>query len=125
MRLGLIIAVLKFITIVEEVYLHLPLDDNWFPSFIESFVQQAMNSLYILGEQDTLGDLKKRNTIATIIMRSSLLQSKAIFKLADDSLGARERSSSLVFTYLTLLREHHLQSLLKKTRIWNYSLRAS
>ncbi|KAI5465201.1 hypothetical protein BGZ63DRAFT_440746 [Mariannaea sp. PMI_226] len=66
----------RLIAILEEVYPRPEQGDRWFPSFIDSCVRRAFDDSKEPCYDDMLGGLQKENSIATIVLRSSILQSK-------------------------------------------------
>jgi hypothetical protein len=92
-RLGTDIAISKFIAIVEDTYLRSISGDNWFSSFVDDCVQQAFNKFNLCVDEKTLGELVERKTIASMIMRNSLIQTEAIHAQASQG-----RSSNLKLT---------------------------
>jgi hypothetical protein len=78
-RLGTDIAISKFIAIVEDIYPQLISSNTWFLSFVNDCVQQAFNKFNMHIDEKTLGELEERKTIASMIMRNSLVQTEAIY----------------------------------------------
>lgn len=91
-RLGADIAISKFIAIVEDTYPRSISGDKWFSSFVDDCVQQAFDKFNVCVDEKTLGELEERKTIASMIMRNSLIQSEAIHAQA---FQGRSRSPKL------------------------------